>query len=112
MGAGGRRVGAVASALIAAEEEQLVLDDSAAVGAAEDIALQAVASKLQEIARIQIAIADVLEQVAVEGIGALLSDHVYGRAGVRAEARRYRAGFHAELLEGVGEREGHIDVRH
>ncbi len=56
--------------LIAEEEEQLVLDYGSADGAAELVALERVAGRREEIARVQIAVAQELERVAMEGIGA------------------------------------------
>ena len=54
-----------AGPLIAAEEEQLVADDTAAEGAAELIALQAVLPRREVVDRVHVAVANELEQVSV-----------------------------------------------
>ena len=107
-----RRILAVSRALKSAEEEQLVFDDLAAGGPAVLVSLQRVVRRREEIARVQIAVADVFEQIAMECIRSGLGDHVDGRARMRAEARRHRAGLDAEFLQRVRERERHVDVRH
>ena len=108
-----RRVLAVARALISAEEEQLVLDDRCRRPCRRYWLRFSVSCPVrEEVARVQIAVADVFEQIAVECVRSGLGDHVDGRAGMRAEARRYRAGLDAEFLQRVRERERHVDVRH
>ena len=81
------RVGTVTGTLVAAKEEQFVLDDSAAEGAAELVALQRVVRGREEVAGVDIAIAQVIEEIAVKTVRTRLGNHVYGRAWVGAEAR-------------------------
>ena len=69
----GRRVAALPGALIAAEEEQLVLDDAAARGAAELVALQESRSGCDTAspfgAPLRSPLRKKLEKIAVEGVG-------------------------------------------
>ena len=101
-----RRIRTIARALISAEEEQLVLDDPAAGGAAELVPLQGVARGCEEVARVQIAVAEIVEEIAVKLVRAGLGDGVDRGAGVDSEARGYGAGLHAELLQRVREGNG------
>ena len=107
-----RRGRTVARPLPASEEEQLVFNDLSAGGRAILIALQTVVNRREEIARVHVAIAKILEQISVEGVRSGLSHHVDGRPRVGAETRGYGAGFDAELLNRVREREWHVDVGH
>ena len=56
--------------LVAAEEEQLVLEHRAAERPAELVALEAVARRREEVARVEVVVADELEGVAAERVGA------------------------------------------
>ena len=82
----------------------------AAERAAELVALQAVARRREEVARVEVIVADELEDVAAERVGARLGDQVHRRRGVVAVARRQRAGLDLELLQRVGERRRQVQV--
>ena len=78
--------------------------------AAELVALQAVARRREEVARVEVVVADELEDVAVERVGAGLGHQVHRRRRVMAVARRQRAGLDLELLQRVGERRRQVQV--
>ena len=100
----------IPGALIPEKEEQLVLDDLIADRAAVLITLEGIVRGGEEVACIHVPIADKLEEIAVPLVGTRLSDDVDDTAGVEAIARGKAAGFNAELLQGVGERERQVDV--
>ena len=97
-------------ALIAAEEEQLVLDDGAADDAAELIALQRVAVGGEIVLGVEVVVAEEVEDRAVEGIGSGARDDVDDRAGMEAVLRGEAGGLHAEFLNGIGEWERQVHV--
>ena len=70
--------------LIAEEEEQLVLLHGTADGAAKLIPLERIASGREEVARVHIAVAEKLERVAMEAVGAGFGHPRDGAAGVDA----------------------------
>jgi hypothetical protein len=84
--------------LIAAEEEQLILADRSAGGSSELIALQGIARGGEEIAGVQVPIAQEFKQIAVKLIGAGLSYGVDRGGGVVSILRRNGAGLYLELL--------------
>ena len=101
--------------LVAEEEEGVVAPDGAADYAAELIALERVdgfyaVDVAEVVGCVEDAVADELEEIAVEGVGAGFGDGVDDSAGVSAVAGGVVGGLDAELLEGVGEGEGLIDV--
>src|SRR6202041_275135 len=101
--------------LVAEEEEGVVAVDGAADDAAELIALERVdglyaAGVTEVVCGVEDAVADELEEIAVEGIGSRFGDGVDDSAGVSAVAGGVVGGLDAELLEGVGEWKGLIDV--
>ena len=57
-----RRIAPLDAALVAAEEEQLVLDDRRAQRAAELVAVQAVACRREDVARVEAVVSQELEQ--------------------------------------------------
>ena len=59
---------------------------------------------------VEVAVAEELEQIAVEGRAAGAGDDVDDGAGALAELRVVVAGLNAELLHGVRHREGRVDV--
>src|ERR1700722_12701302 len=92
------RILAIFRALKSAEKEQLVPNDSAADGRAVLVTLQCVGpGRRKEVARVEVAVSDVFEQISVEIVRPGLGDHVDGGAGMRSEARGHGAGLDAEL---------------
>ena len=105
-----RRITVFDAALIAAEQEQLVLDDRRAERAAELIAVQAVALRREEVARVETVVAEELEGVAVHFVRSRLGHQVHRRCGVMPVPRRQRARLHLELLQRVGKRRRQVQV--
>ena len=97
-------------ALITAEEEQFVLDDAATGHAAELAALQGVAQRGRVLARVEIAIAQELEEIAVESVGSRLGYDIDHTARVQPVLGRQSVGLHAEFLHRVRERNRHVHV--
>ena len=104
--------------LIAAEEEQAVGFQRAAERAAKLVATEAVVRALagrrvdgvEAVGRVEPVIADELEEVAVERVGARLGHRVDRGAGVHAVAGRRGARFELELLQRVGEGQRQVQV--
>ena len=112
----GRRL-AKAGALVAAEEKELVAHDRAADRAAELVAVQPVAELLavrsdrsEYARRVEAAVAQELERVPVQVVGARLHDRIHRRRRVHAVLRRQPAGRDAELLQRIRERERQVHV--
>ena len=104
------RIGLDIRALIPAEEENPVLGDRAADGAAELVAPQRVLRQREGVLGIEAAVADELEEAAVDIVGARLGDDVDDGGGVVAVARGERARLDLEFLEGIRERHRQIEV--
>ena len=102
-GIGRRRV--LPSALVVAEEEQLVLEDRPADRAAERIArevgLRAARPVRGPRRRRQLVVTQIVEAVAAELIGPRLDDHVDDGAGHVAELRRVVVRLDADLLHRI-----------
>ena len=91
--------------MIAGEEKQFIFYDRSAYDSAELVALQSVALEGEEVARVQSAVAEELEQIAMKLVGAGLRDGVHRGAGVKAVLRLQHTGFHLELLQSIRERQ-------
>jgi hypothetical protein len=107
---GAGRIAFLLSSLIAAEEEEFVLDDAAPDDAAELAALQGVADQGAGLAGVEVAVAEELKEIAMEGVGAGFRDVVDGSAGVQSVLGRQGVGQNIEFLESVRERDGEVDV--
>ncbi len=99
-----------ARALIAAEEEQLVFANRSTDNPAVLVALERVLLGGEVVLRIHIAVAEELEQGSVERVAAGPGNNVHHRARVNPVLRRQTGSLHAELLNGVREGKGQIDV--
>src|SRR5262249_54336937 len=77
----------VARALVSAKEEELLLADRPAKGAAELVALESIVGRREEIACVQRAVAEEFEDVSVELVGSRLRNRIHGRAGVKPITR-------------------------
>jgi len=97
--------GTQSGALPGAEEEELVMNDGAARSGAELMALLRIGCLGKEIACIDSAVADKLEKVTMELIGAGFGDNVDDNSSVAVFARHVIE-LDTELLNGVGIREG------
>ena len=94
-------VGTLRGALVSAEKEELVAYDAAADHAAELIALQRVACGSEEVARVEVAVAEEFEKVAVEGVGTGFGNDVDGTAGVQAVLGWEAVGHDVEFFDGI-----------
>ena len=98
------------------EEEEAILDQRSAERAAELVPLEAVAGALaggridrRKRARpIEAMVPRKFERVAVEHVGARLGGNADRAAGLESVLRVLRARLYAELLHGVGERQGQV----
>ena len=97
------RVGPLDGGLFADEEEDLVLHDGTADGAAELVLLEAVAGKRGGGPAVEVVVADVFKDVAMEGVGAGTGGDGHRGRRVLAGLGTHGAGFHLEFLEGVRE---------
>ena len=87
---------------VIAEQKQLVFLQRAAQRAAELISPERRnGGPIEEVARVQIAIAQKLEQRSVQTIGAGLRDHADLRAGALAIFRAIGIGEHIEFADGI-----------
>jgi len=91
-------VGADNGVLEAGEKEQLVVPDGSADHSAKLVSLEAVSAGCEEVAGVELIIADKLEEIAVESVAALLGDGVDCCGGVIAILGRQRACLDLELL--------------
>ena len=95
----------LASTLVVGEEEQLVLHDRPANGAAEDLAVEVRFAAAGPVGRPrrrrQLVVAPVVEAVAADVVGSRLDDHVDDRPGDVAELGRVVVGLDADLLHRV-----------
>jgi hypothetical protein len=107
--AGGRA--ANARALIAAEIEQLVLDDRAAHGSAELVALQRILHGSEELPGIHCAVAQEIEHRSVDLVGTGTGDDVDHAAAGIAELRREIARLQIEFLHRIRVRERQARVQ-
>ena len=93
------------STLVVGEEEQLVLHDRPANGAAEDLAVEVRFAAAGPVGRPrrrrQLVVAPVVEAVAADAVGSRLDDHVDDRPGDVAELGRVVVGLDADLLHRV-----------
>ncbi len=100
-----------AQPLVVEEEERLVLDDRAAVGAAEHMLaegrLLASGAVVEEVVRVEPVVAQELERAAVVGVRSRLDLQVDDAAERVAEFGGVRARLHLELVERVDAREEH-----
>ena len=64
----------------------------------------------EEVAGVEVAVADELEQAAVNLVRSGLRDRIHHRVGVQAVARGDAVRLDAELLQRVGKRERQVDV--
>src|ERR1700744_2997037 len=103
-----RRVLTRDRALVTGKEEKLVLEDRAAHGASELVALQCVARRREEGAGIQVAVTQKIEGVAVEGVRSRFHDRVDGRRGMHTVLCGERAGLNLEFFQSIREREGKV----
>src|SRR6185312_8322992 len=108
--AGGRRRLRCLQALVSREGEELVAEDGAAEGATELVLMQGVRNGGEEVAGVDVVVAEELERVAVEAVGTGAGDGVDLAAGVDAILRAEHARLDGELVQSVGEREGHVDI--
>ena len=101
----------LAQSLVAAEVEQLVLDDRTAGGRAELVAREwrRHAARIEEVRRVEFAVAQELEDRAVDGVRARLGDRADDAARGAPELRRVVVGLHAELFHRV---DAEQDARH
>src|SRR5581483_10018830 len=97
--------------LKAAEKEELVLDDSAAQRSSVLIALQRVLRRGKVTSRVEVAVTQIVEQIAMELIRAGLSHCIHYAARMRAILRRQGVRLYAEFLQCIGKRKRHVDVR-
>ena len=86
---------------VAAEDECLVMDDRPAKRSAELIAVQRRLSKRVPCVRVEVAVAEKLEERTMELIGARAGNHVDNSVSEAAELRAEVAGFNAELVQRV-----------
>ena len=105
-----RRVALFDAALVAAEQEQLVLHDRRAQRAAKLIAVQIVLLRREVVALVEAVVAVELERVAVDLVRSGLGHQVDRRGGMVAVPRRQRAGLDLELLQRVGKRRRQVQV--
>jgi hypothetical protein len=91
----------LAQPLVAAEEEGLVLDDRAAEGEAELVAPELRLPVVEEVARVQVVVAQELEDRPVEGVGAGLGDGEEDAPGGAAVLGAVAVGEHPELFDGL-----------
>src|SRR5690348_3978390 len=97
-------------ALVSTEEKEAVLLDRAAGAASELIALEEVMCWREEVAGIQVAVAQKLEGAAVQLVGAGFGDHVDNRAGAAAVLGAVAVGLNAELLHRIRIWEGIVHI--
>ena len=107
------RGSAGARRLVARKNKQLVLFDGSSDQASELVAPQRILRGGEEIARVEVSVADEFEQAAMELVGSRLGHDIDDRAGMQPVARGNAVGLHAEFLQGVGEgkRQVHIGMR-
>ena len=84
--------------------------DRPADRSAELVALQRIVSRREEIPRVDVAVAQKLEQAAVELIGARLVTTFIVPPRMEPVAGRESAGLHTEFLDRVGKGERQVDV--
>ena len=99
-------------ALVAGEAEELVATDGAAEGAAELVLMERIGRGGVEVARVDVVVADELEDVAVVLVGAGAGDGVDQAAGVDAVLSAEHGGLDGELAERIREGERQVDVGH
>ena len=92
------------------KEKQFVANNRTAQNSAKLIALQAVTLLCERVSRIQNFVSHEFKHVAVQIIGAGFRHCVHRACGVLAVLRRYRAGFHLELLKCIGKRKRQIEI--
>ena len=85
-------------ALVAAEEEQLVLAHRSPDYTAELVSFERIARGLGGIASIKISVSQELEQIAMNLVGAGFCHHIDHGAGMKPVAGRHRAHLNTELL--------------
>ncbi len=93
---------------IVGEEEQLVLLDRAADGAAEVVVVDSGHRGLEEVAGVEIAVLNELVDGAVELVGSRLQDHVSDRAGAASQIHRVVAGGDVHRLNGFQRRDQNL----
>src|SRR5262249_10861300 len=99
-----------ARALVRPEVEQLVFLDRSANAAPELIALERILHGSEELAGVQLSIAEKVKQAAMDLVGAGSRDDVDDAAARIAVLRGEVAGLETELLHRVGIRKGQTDV--
>ena len=104
----------IEGALVASEEERLVLDDRAAEGAAELVlaGLRFLLGRRQEVRpRLERLVVEVFEQGAAQRVGAALDQDVRGHPPRQPLISVERAGGHADRFDGLERRDVRGDVR-
>ena len=99
----------LAQALVAAEEERLVLDDGSAERAAELVPAEIRLLVIEVVLPVEAVVPEELEHRAGEQVGARLGDDVEDAAAGAPVLRAHRVGDDAELLDGLDA--GHDAVR-
>src|SRR5581483_287034 len=99
-------------ALITDEIKEPVLQNRPAYGPAELIPLQGISRACEIVTRIEVSIAEELEQIAVKRVATRLRNRIDGSRCVQTVLSRKSAAFDFELLQCVRKRHGQIEVVH